>query len=99
VVFTFPTRGCGCDEHPAFPAPSVFEAKDFWHDPDAMRAAGRSLSCPDLIRASINLRKDFFRRRWIIGPSPRRKGLWPRRRVKPGDDDLENRFVAWLFEI
>jgi hypothetical protein len=27
------------------------------------------LSCPDLIRASINLR-DVFRRRWITGSSP-----------------------------
>jgi hypothetical protein len=24
-------------------------------------------SCPDLIRASINLRNNFFRRRWITG--------------------------------
>src|SRR5216683_895745 len=27
-------------------------------------------SCPDLIRASINLRKKFLRRRWITGSSP-----------------------------
>jgi hypothetical protein len=27
-------------------------------------------SCPDLIRASINLRKMFSRRRWITGSSP-----------------------------
>ncbi len=27
-------------------------------------------SCPDLIRASINLRGNFFRRRWITGSSP-----------------------------
>ncbi|HXQ04367.1 MAG TPA: hypothetical protein VN831_06385, partial [Bradyrhizobium sp.] len=26
-------------------------------------------SCPDLIRASINLRHNFFRRRWITGSS------------------------------
>jgi hypothetical protein len=27
-------------------------------------------SCPDLIRASINLRNKIFRRRWIAGSSP-----------------------------
>jgi hypothetical protein len=35
-------------------------------------------SCPDLIRASINLRHNFFRRKMV-------------HRVKPGDDDL-NRY-------
>jgi hypothetical protein len=36
-------------------------------------------SCPDLILASINLRKTVFQGRWI-------------HRVKPGDDDDE---VGW----
>ncbi|SRR6266853_2327482 len=32
-------------------------------------------SCPDLIRASINLRNNFLRRRWIPGSSPVSRSL------------------------
>jgi hypothetical protein len=31
------TRGCGCDGHPAFPAPSVFEGCDDGNNSGAMR--------------------------------------------------------------
>src|ERR1700733_11980259 len=37
-------------------------------EPDACRAY--NLSCPDLIRASINLRKSMFFEGWIAGSSP-----------------------------
>ena len=44
-------------------------------------------SCPDLIRASINLRNKSFRRRWITGSSSAKT----RFALSPGDDDL-NRY-------
>jgi hypothetical protein len=44
VCFLHYTRGCGCNGHPAFPAPSIFRGTKFMHDPGAFRAAG-SLGC------------------------------------------------------
>jgi hypothetical protein len=59
-------RGCGRIERPAFPAPSDFlggkingkarvEARR-----DCEIVSANEMSCPDLIRASINLRKSSF---------------------------------------
>jgi hypothetical protein len=72
--------------------PLISEGRKFKGITRTHRAAGISLSCPDLppslssfgglaprarrslgvdgIRASIHLRKKFFRRRWITGSSP-----------------------------
>ena len=43
-AFYFCTRGYGCIEHPAFPAPSVWEGKEISGKPRAYRAA-RSRNC------------------------------------------------------
>jgi hypothetical protein len=52
-----------------------FGAKDFMHRSEQGTTQARS-SCPDLIRASINLRNKAFSKRMD-------------HRVKPGDDDLK----------
>jgi hypothetical protein len=71
------TRGRGCHGHPAFPTPSL--GGRFINGSGAWRGEGvnvclesrcRHSSCPGLTRASINLRKNIFRRRWIAGSSP-----------------------------
>src|SRR3981081_959788 len=69
---------------PAFPAPSEFGGRDIDSKTRAdcaarMRScdwnrdvdANTHPSCPGLTRASINLRKSIFRRRWIFRARPR----------------------------
>ena len=40
VILLLCTRGCGCIEHPAFPAPSVFKGQGFCNGSGAIRVAG-----------------------------------------------------------
>src|SRR5947209_10996748 len=44
VVLFFPTRGCGCIAHPAFPTPSVIFGRNI-HAQLGRKAAARSRKC------------------------------------------------------
>jgi hypothetical protein len=65
---SFCARDRGCSAHPAFPAPSVWRGTGSCIT-RALCVAIIHSSCPDLIRASINLQKNFLRG-WIAGSSP-----------------------------
>src|ERR1700676_980713 len=45
----FRTRGCGCDGHPAFPAPSVFLGERILHRSGVSRR-GNAESCPGCLK-------------------------------------------------
>jgi len=40
VLISFRTRGCGCGQHPAFPAPSFVGGKFVMHTSGELRVAG-----------------------------------------------------------
>ena len=80
--FYFAYEAAGAVERPAFPAPSLWRDTNFriTRAPLAPRECGRVSriemskqtysSCPDLIRASIELRKGVFEEGWMAGSSP-----------------------------
>src|SRR3954451_9382077 len=74
----FRTRGCGCIEHPAFPAPSFFlgETKCITRAQFAPRERA-ILSCPALCRASTSSVHQA-RKTWMAGSSARSKASSPR---------------------
>src|SRR5438477_12415017 len=52
VRFFVCVRGCGCNGHPAFPAPSIFLGGTFVHHSGALRAAGSAAAVRDFDLAS-----------------------------------------------
>ena len=78
-AFYFCARGCGRAKRPAFPAPSaegqqaqlgrISSRERRCMDLCAMSQQSHA-SCPDLIRASIEIDKGFFEGGWMAGSSP-----------------------------
>src|SRR3977135_4499805 len=62
VCFVLCTRGCGCTGHPAFPAPSVIEARRVSCIVRAHRAArSRTLVSPSVIARTLATKQSIFR--------------------------------------
>src|ERR1700722_18913285 len=61
------TRDRGCSVHPAFPAPSFFEGKDFSHNPGAARR-GNAEVCLAGLKVFGCLKRESERR--IGAPTP-----------------------------
>jgi hypothetical protein len=61
----FPTRGCGCNGHPAFPTPSIFGAKDSCTT-RAHRAAGMRICIVTSLRGAKRRSNPFhYAALWI----------------------------------
>jgi hypothetical protein len=68
-AFSFCMRGCGCDGHPVFPAPSVFRGTKFMHNSGAIRVAGGRRHVSGVPGAARHERREMMRCRTGTHPS------------------------------
>jgi hypothetical protein len=71
-------RGCGCGEHPAFPAPSIYEWLFVVHGSGADRVAGRRIHASQRKHPALTIRcmlGSLFRRgAWLDAPEAAKIG-------------------------
>jgi len=78
VRFLFRARGCGCNGHPAFPAPSIFLRDKLTHDSDVLRRENADICLPAR-------RRDFRAIVRITGRGMSSRPSWPLHHVSVRD--------------
>src|ERR1700722_5799922 len=90
VFFFYCTRGCGCIEHPAFPAPSIFRRRENFQQNSGARRGEIAEACSVVIAPRIA--GDPVRRGFSVQSPASLEYRVARSRLR---DDVRN---CWLFE-